>query len=93
MHEYHAAAEAMEPLPHEISEREEEMHEPSESNELLEELCMDLEEVEKRLSVEKLAMEYQRELRWRHYYEFTTMRATHMMRTSPWSNSASRTRF
>ena len=57
-----AAAEAMEPFPHEISERELEMWEPSESANCWEELRVAQEEVEKRLSIEELAVEYQREL-------------------------------
>ncbi|KAI4987719.1 hypothetical protein ZWY2020_028477 [Hordeum vulgare] len=70
MHVDEAEAEAMEPLPHEIFERELEMQEPSESDKLLEELRGAREEAVKCLSVEESAMRYQREL-WRcHYYEY-----------------------
>jgi hypothetical protein len=67
-----AAAEAMEPLlPHEIAERELEMQEAAEIEERREEeLRVAKEEVESRLSVEESAVEYQRELWRRHYYEY-----------------------
>ncbi|KAI4972839.1 hypothetical protein ZWY2020_003764 [Hordeum vulgare] len=70
MHVDNAASEDMEPLPHEISEQELEMREPSESVERWEELCMAQEEVEKRLSVEELVVLYQCELWRRHYYKY-----------------------
>ncbi|KAI4972297.1 hypothetical protein ZWY2020_003222 [Hordeum vulgare] len=70
MHVDYVVAKAMEPLPHEISEQNLEMQEPSESDGHLEELRMAREEVEKRLSVEESTVEYQHEL-WRcHYYEY-----------------------
>ena len=58
-------------LPHEIAERELEMQEALEIEERQEEeLRVAEEEVEKSLSVEESAVEYQREL-WRgHYYEY-----------------------
>ncbi|KAE8785910.1 DNA-directed RNA polymerase II subunit RPB1 [Hordeum vulgare] len=70
MHADHAAAQAMEPLPHEISERDLEMRELYESNECLEELRLAQVEVEKFLSDKESVMEYQRELSQRHYYEY-----------------------
>jgi hypothetical protein len=67
-----AVAEAMEPLlPHEIAERELEMQEVAEIEERRdEELRVAKEEVERHLSIEELAVEYQRELWRRHYYEY-----------------------
>ena len=58
-------------LPHEVVERELEMQEAAEIEERREEeLCVAQVEVEKNLSVEKSAVEYQSEL-WRsHYYEY-----------------------
>ena len=58
-------------LPHEVAERELEMQEAAEIEERREEeLRMGEVEVEKSLSVEESAVEYQREL-WRsHYYEY-----------------------
>ena len=58
-------------LPHDVAEREQEMHEAAEIVERREEeLRMAEVEVEKSLSVEESAVEYQREL-WRsHYYEY-----------------------
>ena len=58
-------------LPHEVAERELEMQEGAEIEEHREEeLRVDEVEVEKSLSVEESAVEYQREL-WRsHYYEY-----------------------
>ena len=58
-------------LPHEVAERELEMQEAAEIEERwLEELCVAEVEVEKSLSIEESAVEYQREL-WRsHYYEY-----------------------
>ncbi|KAI4991887.1 hypothetical protein ZWY2020_040273 [Hordeum vulgare] len=70
MHADGAAVETMEPLPHEISERELEMREPSESIVCWEELRVAREEVEKRLSIEESGVEYQHELWSRHYYEY-----------------------
>ncbi|KAE8790578.1 DNA-directed RNA polymerase II subunit RPB1 [Hordeum vulgare] len=65
-----AAAEAMKLFPHETFEQEVEMRALSESDESLEELRVAQEEVEKRLSIEEPAVEYQHEL-WRcHYYEY-----------------------
>jgi hypothetical protein len=55
----------------EIAERELEMQEAAESDEVREdELCLAQEDVEKYLSVEESAVEYQRELWRRHYYEY-----------------------
>ena len=67
-----AVAEAMEPLlTHEIVERELEMQEVAEIEERRdEELRVAKEEVERRLSVEDSAVEYQRELWCHHYYEY-----------------------
>ncbi|KAE8779986.1 DNA-directed RNA polymerase II subunit RPB1 [Hordeum vulgare] len=58
-------------LPHEIVERELEMHEATEIKECREEdLRVAEDEVEKSLFVNESAMEYQREL-WRsHYYDY-----------------------
>ena len=58
-------------LPHEVAERELEMQEAAEIEERREEELRVAEvEVEKSLSIEESAMEYQREL-WRsHYYEY-----------------------
>ena len=58
-------------LPHEVAERELEMQEAAEIEECREEELRVAEvEVEKSLSVEESAVEYQREL-WRsHYYEY-----------------------
>ncbi|KAI5015352.1 hypothetical protein ZWY2020_056742 [Hordeum vulgare] len=70
MHVDHAVSDAMEPLLHEISKRELEMSEPSDSNKRLEELRVAQEDVEKCMSVEELTVEYQRELWWCHYYEY-----------------------
>ena len=58
-------------LPHEVAERELEIQEAAEIEERREEELRVAEvEVEKSLSVEESAMEYQREL-WRsHYYEY-----------------------
>ena len=58
-------------LPHEVAERELEMQEEAEIEERREEELRVVEvEVEKSLSIEESAVEYQREL-WRsHYYEY-----------------------
>ncbi|KAI5013740.1 hypothetical protein ZWY2020_040626 [Hordeum vulgare] len=66
------AAKAMEHLlPHEIAERELEMHEASGIDEHLEEeLRMAEDELEKIFSVKELAVEYQRKLWHIHYYEY-----------------------
>ena len=57
-------------LPHEVTERELEMQEAAEIEERREEeLRMAEVEVEKSLSVEEPAVEYQRELWCSHYYE------------------------
>ena len=66
------AAVAMEHLlPHEVAERELEMQEAAEIEEhRKEELRMAKVEVEKSLSVEESAVEYQRELWRNHYYEY-----------------------
>ena len=58
-------------LPHEIAERELEMQEAAEIKECREkELRVAEVEVEKSLSVEESAVEYQRELWRNHYYEY-----------------------
>ena len=58
-------------LPHEVAERELEMQEAAEIKECREkELRVAEVEVEKSLSVEELAVEYQRELWHSHYYEY-----------------------
>ncbi|KAI5014402.1 hypothetical protein ZWY2020_055792 [Hordeum vulgare] len=62
MHVDHVATVAMEPLPHEIPEREKEMRETSKSVKHLEELRLAQEEVKKRLSIEESMLEYQRKL-------------------------------
>ncbi|KAE8779744.1 hypothetical protein D1007_47211 [Hordeum vulgare] len=58
IHADHAVEETMEPLRHEIPERELEMWEPSESDERSDELLLAREEVEKRVSVKESAVEY-----------------------------------
>ena len=58
-------------LPHEIAERELEMEEAAEIEERREEeLRVAKVEVEKSLSIEESAVEYQRELLRSHYYEY-----------------------
>ena len=58
-------------LPHEVAERELEMHVAAEIEERREEeLRVAKVEVEKSLFVEELAVEYQRELWRNHYYEY-----------------------
>ena len=58
-------------LPHEVAERELEMQEAAEIEELREEELRVAEvEVEKSLSIEESAVEYQRELWHSHYYEY-----------------------
>ena len=58
-------------LPHEVAGRELEMQEATEIKERWqEELCVVEVEVEKSLSVEESAVEYQRELWHNHYYEY-----------------------
>ncbi|KAI4966536.1 hypothetical protein ZWY2020_040564 [Hordeum vulgare] len=66
------AVEAMEHLlPHEIVERELEMQEAAEIEECQEEeLRMAEDEVEKSISIEESAVEYQRKLSCSHYYEY-----------------------
>ena len=66
------AAVAMEHLlPHEVAEQKLEMHEAAEIEEHQEEeLRMAEVEVEKSLSIEESAVEYQRELWRNHYYEY-----------------------
>ena len=78
-------------LPHEVVERELEMQEAAEIEERREEeLRVAKVEVEKSLSIEEHAVEYQRE-RWRsHYYEYYNLEGASRTRTR--STSAGGTR-